>query len=98
MEKLNKKNGEKVSVQSKNQRGIFYRLKDRLKLNKKNGKKVIVQAEDQPSLAYELTNKYKLEKNKSDDMKALVALGKDLSKYEPATIEGILLNLPLIPE
>ena len=98
MEKLNKKNGEKVSVQSKNQRGIFYRLKDRLKLNKKNGKKVIVQAEDQPSLAYELTNKYKLEKNKSDDMKALVALGKDLSKYAPATIEGILFYLPLTPE
>ncbi|NAE82255.1 hypothetical protein GUI52_12625, partial [Enterococcus hirae] len=98
MEKLNKKNGEKVSVQSKNQRGIFYRLKDRLKLNKKNGKKVIVQAEDQPSLAYELTNKYKLEKNKSDDMKALVALGKDLSKYDPATIEGILFYLPLTPE
>ncbi|EPM8107479.1 hypothetical protein ACTRHG_002689, partial [Enterococcus hirae] len=98
MEKLNKKNGEKVSVQSKNQRGIFYRLKDRLKLNKKNGKKVIVQPEDQLSLAYELTNKYKLEKNKSDDMKALVALGKDLSKYAPATIEGILLHLPLIPE
>ncbi|WP_342081685.1 hypothetical protein [Enterococcus hirae] len=98
MEKLNKKNGEKVSVQSKNQRGIFYRLKDRLKLNKKNGKKVIVQAEDQPSLAYELTNKYKLEKNKSDDMKALVALGKDLSKYAPATLEGILFYLPLTPE
>ncbi|MGH1896578.1 hypothetical protein ABE866_03355 [Enterococcus hirae] len=98
MEKLNKKNGEKVSVQSKNQRGIFYRLKDRLKLNKKNGKKVIVQAEDQPSLAYELTNKYKLEKNKSDDMKALVALEKDLSKYDPATIEGILFYLPLTPE
>ncbi|EMF0388994.1 hypothetical protein ACTXLQ_03570 [Enterococcus hirae] len=98
MEKLNKKNGEKVSVQSKNQRGIFYRLKDRLKLNKKNGKKVIVQAEDQPSLAYELTNKYKLEKNKSDDMKALVALGKDLSKHAPATIEGILFYLPLTPE
>ncbi|MEQ7187322.1 hypothetical protein [Enterococcus hirae] len=98
MEKLNKKNGEKVNVQSKNQRGIFYRLKDRLKLNKKNGKKVIVQAEDQPSLAYELTNKYKLEKNKSDDMKALVALGKDLSKYAPATIEGILFYLPLTPE
>ncbi|EOI6652009.1 hypothetical protein ACMVKS_000007 [Enterococcus hirae] len=98
MEKLNKKNGEKVSVQSKNQRGIFYRLKDRLKLNKKNGKKVIVQAEDQPSLAYELTNKYKLEKNKSDDIKALVALGKDLSKYAPATIEGILFYLPLTPE
>ncbi|EMF0518960.1 hypothetical protein H6234_001367 [Enterococcus hirae] len=98
MEKLNKKNKEKVSVQSKNQRGIFYRLKDRLKLNKKNGKKVIVQAEDQPSLAYELTNKYKLEKNKSDDMKALVALGKDLSKYDPATIEGILFYLPLTPE
>ncbi|EQA5432946.1 hypothetical protein ACX35M_000294 [Enterococcus hirae] len=98
MEKLNKKNGEKVSVQSKNQRGIFYRLKDRLKLNKKNGKKVIVQPEDQLSLAYELTNKYKLEKNKSDDMKALVALGKDLSKYAPATIEGILFYLPLTPE
>ncbi|EMF0276119.1 hypothetical protein KI095_000821 [Enterococcus hirae] len=98
MEKLNKKNGEKVSVQSKNQRGIFYRLKDRLKLNKKNGKKVIVQPEDQSSLAYELTNKYKLEKNKSDDMKALVALGKDLSKYAPATIEGILFYLPLTPE
>ncbi|EON3042519.1 hypothetical protein ACNG35_000078 [Enterococcus hirae] len=98
MEKLNKKNGEKVSVQSKNQRGIFYRLKDRLKLNKKNGKKVIVQPEDQPSLAYELTNKYKLEKNKSDDMKALVALGKDLSKYAPATLEGILFYLPLTPE
>ncbi|WP_339087372.1 immunoglobulin-like domain-containing protein [Enterococcus hirae] len=98
MEKLNKKNGEKVSVQSKNQRGIFYRLKDRLKLNKKNRKKVIVQAEDQPSLAYELTNKYKLEKNKSDDMKALVALEKDLSKYDPATIEGILFYLPLTPE
>ena len=98
MEKLNKKNGEKVSVQSKNQRGIFYRLKDRLKLNKKNGKKVIVQPEDQPSLAYELTNKYKLEKNKSDDMKALVALGKDLSKYAPATIEGILFYLSLTPE
>ncbi|EMF0621686.1 hypothetical protein G9L52_000925, partial [Enterococcus hirae] len=95
---LNKKNGEKVSVQSKNQRGIFYRLKDRLKLNKKNGKKVIVQPEDQLSLAYELTNKYKLEKNKSDDMKALVALGKDLSKYAPATIEGILFYLPLTPE
>ncbi|EOS7806148.1 hypothetical protein EL429_RS04070, partial [Enterococcus hirae] len=94
----NKKNGEKVSVQSKNQRGIFYRLKDRLKLNKKNGKKVIVQPEDQLSLAYELTNKYKLEKNKSDDMKALVALGKDLSKYAPATIEGILFYLPLTPE
>ncbi|EOS7966898.1 hypothetical protein DXT27_RS00005, partial [Enterococcus hirae] len=89
---------EKVSVQSKNQRGIFYRLKDRLKLNKKNGKKVIVQPEDQPSLAYELTNKYKLEKNKSDDMKALVALGKDLSKYAPATLEGILFYLPLTPE
>ncbi|EOH8707010.1 hypothetical protein ACMDXV_000772 [Enterococcus hirae] len=98
MEKLNKKNGEKVSVQSKNQRGIFYRLKDRLKLNKKNGKKVIVQPEDQLSLAYELTNKYKLEKNKSDDMKALVALGKDLSRYDPDSTEGILLHLPLIPE
>ena len=65
-----------------------------MKLNKKNGKKVIVQPEDQPSLAYELTNKYKLEKNKSDDMKALVALGKDLSRYDPATIDGILFYLP----
>ena len=31
-------------------------------------------------------------------MKALVALGKDLSKYAPATIEGILFYLPLTPE
>ncbi|WP_240144437.1 hypothetical protein [Enterococcus hirae] len=57
----------------------------------------IEKPEDQPNLAYRLTKKYKL-KNQHTNVKTLVALGKELSKYDPNSTEGILLLLPLIPE
>ena len=57
----------------------------------------IVKPENQPNLAYRLTKKYKL-KNQHTNVKTLVALGKELSKYDPNSTEGILLLLPLIPE
>lgn len=57
----------------------------------------IVKPENQPNLAYRLTKKYKL-KNQHTNVKTLVALGKELSKYDPNSTEGILLLLPLNPE
>ncbi|EPB3003123.1 hypothetical protein ACRE4Z_000081 [Enterococcus hirae] len=57
----------------------------------------IVKPENQPNLAYRLTKKYKL-KHQHTNVKTLVALGKELSKYDPNSTEGILLLLPLIPE
>ncbi|OZS39523.1 hypothetical protein CHB54_06475 [Enterococcus hirae] len=35
---------------------------------------------------------------KHTNLKTFVALGKDLSRYDPDSTEGILLHLPLIPE
>ncbi|EMF0507830.1 hypothetical protein H5O67_000944 [Enterococcus hirae] len=57
----------------------------------------IVQPEDQLELAYRITKKYKL-KHQHTNLKTFVALGKDLSRYDPDSTEGILLHLPLIPE
>lgn len=100
---INKNNEEKARIHSQDQHGIFNRIINKLELKKKqlnieikkkNGETVTETPKD---LANRLTKKYKIKKKKHTNLETLATLGKDLSEYDPASIEGILSYLKLSP-